>query len=160
MRIVIAAVGRARNAAEDDLTDRFLKNANALGRRLGFRGIELATVNTSRAQQKSKRIAEEADRLIAKIPRGARIVALDANGRALSSEDFARTLARMRDDASPLAFVIGGPDGLSASIRDKADLVLAFGPQSWPHMLARAMLAEQIYRAFTILGGHPYHTGH
>jgi 23S rRNA (pseudouridine1915-N3)-methyltransferase len=160
MRIVIAAVGRSRNAAEDELVSRFLKNGNALGRRLGFRDVDLIAVEASRAAAKTLRIAEEAGRLLSKIPQGSQLIALDAQGRGLTSEEFAERLARMRDDGDDIAFVMGGPDGLSQAIRDRANLVLAFGPQTWPHMLARAMLAEQLYRAFAILAGHPYHAGH
>jgi 23S rRNA (pseudouridine1915-N3)-methyltransferase len=104
-------------------------------------------------------MAEEAERLNASIPKGARIIALDEQGRAMTSEDFARHLAKLRDDGSDLAFVIGGPDGLAASFRNAAHERLGFSAQTWPHMLVRAMLAEQLYRACAILSGHPYHRG-
>ncbi|MGR3540647.1 MAG: 23S rRNA (pseudouridine(1915)-N(3))-methyltransferase RlmH, partial [Hasllibacter sp.] len=92
------------------------------------------------------------------VPGGAAIVALDERGRAMTSPDFAGWLARARDDgARDCAFLIGGADGLDPPLRDRADLVLSFGPMVWPHMLARAMLAEQLYRATQILAGTPYH---
>lgn len=104
------------------------------------------------------RRAREGEALLAAIPAGARIVALDERGRAETSEAFAKRLGRWRDDgARTVGFVIGGADGLDDSVRKKADFVLGFGALTWPHMLVRAMLAEQIYRAQSILAGHPYH---
>lgn len=159
MRIVIAAVGRARGAPEDAIAADYLKRAQGLGKKLGFQTVELTVIETSRAASAPARMAEEAERLNASIPKGARIIALDEQGRAMSSEDFARHLAKLRDDGSDLAFVIGGPDGLAASFRNAAHERLGFGAQTWPHMLVRAMLAEQLYRACAILSGHPYHRG-
>lgn len=101
---------------------------------------------------------EEADLIAARIPGGAVLVALDERGRGLSSEDLAHRIGDWRDQGrGEICFVLGGTDGLAPSIRDRADLILAFGPQTWPHMLARVMLIEQIYRAERILAGHPYH---
>ena len=159
MRIVIAAVGRARGAPEDAIAADYLKRAQGLGKKLGFQTIELTVIETSRAPSAQARMAEEAERLVAKVPKGARIIALDEQGRTMSSEDFARHLAKLRDGGSDLAFVIGGPDGLAASFRNAAHERLGFGAQTWPHMLVRAMLAEQLYRACAILSGHPYHRG-
>ena len=90
-----------------------------------------------------------------------RLILLDARGRTLSSEDFATWIGRERDSgAQHLHFAIGPADGWSAASRQRADLLLSFGPMTFPHELARVMLAEQLYRAFTILAGHPYHGGH
>lgn len=106
------------------------------------------------------RRAREGEALLAAIPGGARIVALDERGRSESSEALANRLGRWRDDGVRTAgFIIGGADGLDESVRKKADLVLSFGALTWPHMLVRAMLAEQLYRAQSILAGHPYHRG-
>lgn len=102
--------------------------------------------------------AAEAALLLAEIPKGATVVALDARGKSLSSEDFAIRLGRWRDDSvGDLAFVIGGADGLDRGILERAAFTLSLGSMTWPHLLARAMLAEQIYRAQSILIGHPYH---
>ena len=91
----------------------------------------------------------------------AKLILLDAGGRAMSSEQFAAWIGRERDSgAQHLHFAIGPADGWSAQIRQRADLVLSFGPMTFPHELARVILAEQLYRAFTILAGHPYHGGH
>jgi 23S rRNA (pseudouridine1915-N3)-methyltransferase len=87
-----------------------------------------------------------------------RTVLLDERGKALPSEDFAQLLGRWRDDGiRETRFVLGAADGHSAEERGQADLLLAFGPATWPHLLARAMLMEQLYRATSILAGHPYH---
>jgi 23S rRNA (pseudouridine1915-N3)-methyltransferase len=159
MRLIIAAVGRARNAPEDGLTQDYLERACGLGKKLGFQNIELAIVETARESNAPARMNEEAKRLAAKIPKGARTIALDEKGRTMTSEAFARHLAKLRDGGSDVVFLIGGPDGLSPAFRDAANERLAFGPQTWPHHLARAMLAEQLYRALAILSGHPYHRG-
>lgn len=104
------------------------------------------------------RRAREGEALLAAVPHGARIVALDERGRSETSEAFASRLGRWRDDGvRTIGFIIGGADGLDESVRRKADLVMSFGALTWPHMLVRAMLAEQIYRAQSILAGHPYH---
>lgn len=104
------------------------------------------------------RRAREGEALLAALPDGGRVVALDERGRSEASEAFATRLGRWRDDGvRTVGFIIGGADGLDDAVRKKADLVLSFGAFTWPHMLVRAMLAEQIYRAQSILAGHPYH---
>ena len=160
MRIVVAAVGRHR-AAKGGAPEQTLFDDYA--RRLVVRGpagltLELREVEERRKLPVEARRAAEGDLLLAQIPRGAPRVALDARGKALSSEDFARRLAHWRDDGiADLAFVIGGADGLDRRLTDGAALVLSLGAMTWPHLLARALLAEQIYRAQSILLGHPYH---
>jgi 23S rRNA (pseudouridine1915-N3)-methyltransferase len=158
VRIVIAAVGRAARSPEQALCDLYCERARMLGGPLGLTKLDLAIVETSRASHPEARMAEEAEKLRRTLPKGARIVALDEQGKSLSSEDFAAHLAKLRDGGlRDLAFLIGGPDGLSAELRESADERLAFGPQTWPHLLVRAMSAEQIYRALSILARHPYH---
>ena len=161
MRITVAAVGQSRQAApEQSLTDDYRKRAAALGSKLGFSKLDFVTVPTSRAASSAARMEEEAKKLAARIPAAAHCIVLDEKGRALSSDAFAKHLAALRDRGiRDLIFLIGGPDGLSPALRENAAESLAFGPQTWPHQLVQAMLAEQIYRAFTILAGHPYHRG-
>ncbi len=160
MRLVIAAVGRARNAPEEAIAEDYFERARGLGKKLGFQKIELTIVETSRENNTHARMAEEAKRLSAKVPKGSHTIALDEKGRAMTSEAFARHLAKLRDGGQDdLVFLIGGPDGLQHAFRDAANERLAFGPQTWPHGLARVMLAEQLYRALAILSGHPYHRG-
>ena len=102
--------------------------------------------------------AREGEALLAAVPDGARIVALDERGKSQTSEAFAKRLGIWRDDGvRAVAFLIGGADGLDESLRKRADMVVSFGALTWPHMLVRALLAEQLYRAHTILTGHPYH---
>jgi 23S rRNA (pseudouridine1915-N3)-methyltransferase len=158
MKLVITAVGRAKAATpEQTLFETYVERAQELGPRLGFTKIETAIVDTSRAATESARREDEAERLSAKIPKGAFLIALDERGKSFESAEFAKLLAGKRDAARDVAFLIGGPDGLAPSLRDAAAWNTAFGRQTWPHMLVRVMLAEQIYRAFSILAGHPYH---
>ena len=146
------AVGRAKRGPVEDLCRDY-------ARRIGW-PLELREIETRKRLSGEALKAEEAGLIASRIPAGAVVVALDERGRTLSSEEFADTLGRWRDQGrGGLCFVLGGADGLHADIRARADLILAFGPQTWPHMLARVMLLEQIYRAESILAGHPYHRG-
>jgi 23S rRNA (pseudouridine1915-N3)-methyltransferase len=117
-------------------------------------------VGVSKHRGTDARIREEGERLALRVPEQAHVICLDAKGKGMTSEAFAEMLGAMRDaGARDLVFLIGGPDGLNPGPKVKPGRSLAFGPQTWPHLLVRAMLAEQIYRAMTILAGHPYHRG-
>lgn len=106
----------------------------------------------------AERKAREAELLLAAVPPGALVVALDERGKSLTSTAFATQIGRWRDDgAADLAFLIGGADGHGDAVRERAALLLSLGALTWPHMLVRAMLAEQLWRGFSILSGHPYH---
>jgi 23S rRNA (pseudouridine1915-N3)-methyltransferase len=158
MRIVVAAVGRLKRGPETELSERYRKRAAQTGRNLGLRAVEIVEIRESRAADAGKRMLEESIALANIIPPGAVVVVLDAHGENLDSASFAAQLARWRSDDRPAAvFLIGGADGLSPSLRDKAKLRLSFGAAIWPHQLVRVMLLEQLYRATTILTGHPYH---
>jgi 23S rRNA (pseudouridine1915-N3)-methyltransferase len=158
MRLIVAAIGRLRGGPESELVERYCKRAAQLGRRIGFRDTEVVEIRESRAPDVGKRMLEESIALVNVIPDRAAIVILDERGESLDSAGLAALLRRWRDDGRPAAvFVIGGDDGLAASLRDRATLRLAFGAATWPHQLVRVMLLEQIYRAVTILSGHPYH---
>ena len=160
MRLTLVCVGKGNKTPEQELCDAYLTRARAFAPKLGFSKLDLVLIDVWRAASLGARMSEEAKRIAAKLPAGARIAALDEGGVAQSSENFAKYLARLRDSGvRDLALAIGGPDGLAPSFRDSAQDRLAFGPQTWPHLLVRAMLAEQIYRAFSILAGHPYHRG-
>lgn len=157
MRIIIAAVGRLKGP-ESELADRYVKRATQSGRALGLKAIEIVEVRESRADEAAKRMLEESIALANVIPPGAAVVLLDVKGENHDSEQFAAQLSAWRSNDKPAAiFIIGGADGLSPSLRDKAELRLSFGAATWPHQMVRAMLLEQIYRATTILTGHPYH---
>jgi 23S rRNA (pseudouridine1915-N3)-methyltransferase len=158
MRVVIAAVGRLKAGPERELVERYRDRAAKTGRALGISGIEIVEVRESRARAASRRVIEESIALASIIPDGAVIAVLDAGGTQLTSDSFAAQLRAWREDARrPLCFAIGGADGVGEALHRRADLVLAFGAATWPHQLVRIMLMEQIYRALTILSGHPYH---
>jgi len=158
MRIVVAAIGRLKQGPETELCERYRKRAAQSGRSLGLRDVEILEIRESRADDAGKRMIEESIALANIIPQGAAVILLDPRGDNLDSGSLAGQIAQWRDAGKPaLVFVIGGPDGLAASLSDKADLRLAFGTATWPHQLARVMLMEQLYRAATILSGHPYH---
>ena len=158
MRIVVAAVGRLKNGPETELSERYRKRTAQTGRALGLRDVEIIEIRESRADEAAKRMLEESIALANIIPQKAAIVLLDERGNNLDSASLAAQLAKWRGDDRPAAvFIIGGADGLAPSLRDKAELRLAFGAATWPHQLVRVMLLEQLYRASTILTGHPYH---
>lgn len=158
MRIVVAAVGRLKQGPETELSERYRKRAAQTGRQLGWRDVEIIEIRESRADEAAKRMLEESIALANVIPPQAAIVLLEARGQTVDSPSFAAQLAKWRANDRPAAlFLIGGADGLAATLQDKADLRLSFGAATWPHQLVRVMLLEQLYRAATILTGHPYH---
>jgi len=158
MRIVVAAVGRLKRGPEIELSDRYRKRAAQTGRQLGLRDVEIVEIRESRADDAGKRMLEESIALANIIPHGAAVVLLDAAGENLDSASLAAQLAKWRaNDRPAVVFMIGAADGLAPSLRAKAELRLAFGTATWPHQLVRIMLLEQLYRAATILTGHPYH---
>lgn len=154
MRLHVCAVGRLRTGPERTLFDDYAARFDRAGRPLGLGPLTEHEVE----DRKGGGMATEAERLARAIPAGSVLVALDERGQMLTSPDVARHLARWRDAGrQDAAFVIGGADGLAPALRDRADLALSFGPMVWPHLLVRVMLAEQLYRAATILSGSPYH---
>ena len=158
MRLTLAAVGRLKAGPERDLVARYAERIAATGKAVGLSGLTLKETDESRARRPEDRKAEEARALRALIPEGARIVALDERGRSLTSEKFAAEIGALRDAGQrDLCFVIGGADGLDESVRSEAALVFSFGAATLPHQIVRALVAEQIYRAISILSGHPYH---
>jgi len=159
MRIAIAAIGRMKNGPERELVARYLERAGASGKPLALTGFDVTEINESRAGSATARKAEEAKALRSALPDGITVM-LDERGKAINSEQFARQIGRWRDDGRPaVGFVIGGADGIDPDFVRSADLVVSFSPMVWPHQLVRIMLAEQLYRATTILSGHPYHRG-
>ncbi|MBE88414.1 MAG: 23S rRNA (pseudouridine(1915)-N(3))-methyltransferase RlmH [Rhodospirillaceae bacterium] len=150
MRIIIAAVGKFRKGPERDLFYTYLKR---LDWQIDLKEIEVKGRATGPERQK-----QEGELLQRVIPNGAIVIALDERGVAQSSKKLARTLANWQNQGqSTFVFLIGGADGLGERVRKRADLLLSFGTVTWPHMLVRAMLVEQIYRVRSILSGHPYH---
>jgi len=157
MRLTIIAVGRLKRGPERDLVARYHERAAKAGRGVGFRAVDLVEVSESPARDTARRMTEESIAITSVIPEAAAVVILDERGDSLDSAGFTKLLQRWRDEARDVAFVIGGPDGLADSLRDRAERRLAFGAATWPHQLVRVMLLEQLYRAVTILSGHPYH---
>ncbi len=152
MRIRVIAVGRARRGAARDLYEDYA------GRLAGE--ITLKEIDVRRPLAPPILKTREGELLLDAVPKGATAVALDAGGKALSSNALSERLENWRDNGvADLAFLIGGAEGLDQKVLDRADFVLSLGPMTWPHMLVRAMLAEQLYRAQSILSGHPYHRG-
>ena len=152
MRIALAAVGRLGRTVEGGLALDYAARATAAGRSLGLGPVEIVEVESRKPGREAEAVA------LAPVLEGAHVIACDERGRTHRSRDFAERIGALRDGGSRrLAFVIGGADGLSSSLLDRADERLAFGPQTWPHALVRVMLAEQVYRAVTILSGSPYH---
>ena len=153
MQIVIAAVGRLGRTAEQALAQAYAQRATANGRSLGLGPVEIVEVEAKKPGK-----AAEAEALAPAIGEAAHVIACDEHGQALGSRALAERIGVLRDQGlRRLVFVIGGPDGLDAGVLRHARERLAFGPQTWPHALARLMLAEQIYRATAILAGQPYH---
>lgn len=158
MRLVIAAIGRLKDEGERALIARYMKRV-ASGRVIGISPTTIEELPESRAAETNARQADEAARLLHVTADCDFRIVLDERGRTMSSTEFAHYLAARRDDGvKSAAFLIGGPDGHPAKLMSKAThLSLSLGPMTLPHGLARVVLVEQIYRAITILSGHPYH---
>ena len=158
MRIILICVGRLKARPERELFGRYFKRLKEIARGVGIASVDLREVDKSRARRPEDRREEEAASIIAAAPADAALVALDERGLSPTSEEWADDIRRARNSAQPFyAVVIGGPDGLSGSLRAKARKVVSFGAMTWPHQLARVMASEQLYRALSILSGHPYH---
>lgn len=157
MRLTVLAVGRVKDGPERELIARYAERARASGRPLGFSGPDIVEIQESRAARAEDRKADEARAITEKLG-GARLVILDERAKSPTSEEFAAML-RIRRDAGDRAacFVMGGADGLDAALRGRADFALSFGAMTLPHQIVRLLLAEQLYRAMSILAGHPYH---
>ncbi|KXF76364.1 50S rRNA methyltransferase [Paramesorhizobium deserti] len=158
MRITVFAVGRMKAGPERELADRYFDRFTKTGSSLGLEFTGVGEIVESRAATAEQRKQEEAARIFEALDAGARLILLDERGKMLNSEDFAGRIGRLRDEGPrQLILAIGGPDGHDPRLRDRADLVLALGAMTWPHQIARILVAEQLYRAATILSGHPYH---
>ncbi|MDW4549702.1 23S rRNA (pseudouridine(1915)-N(3))-methyltransferase RlmH [Defluviimonas sp. D31] len=154
MRLHICAVGRLRAGPERALVDDYLTRFDRTGRALGLGPVSVHEVE----DRKGGGMETEAPLLRRAVPAGALLAIMDERGRTMSSPDFAEMLARWRDAGrQDVAFLIGGADGLAPGLRAEADQAISFGAMVWPHMLVRVMLAEQLYRAASILAGAPYH---
>ena len=150
MRFTIVAVGRGGKGPEQAILAEYAARLRP--------PIELKEVEERRPLSAAERKPREAEKLLAAVPQGTHVVALDERGKTLSSADFAAILGTWRDQGAPaVAFLIGGADGHDDAVRRRADMILNLGAMTWPHLLVRGLIAEQIYRAQCILDGHPYH---
>lgn len=153
MDLKIAAVGRLRAGPEAELVSDYLVRIGRVGRTVG-----IGTASAQEVEAKKGGMTAEGVLLLRAVQSAKPVVVLDERGRILTSPEFAQKLGDWRDQGfGEAAFVIGGADGIDPALRDSADMVLSFGKMVWPHMLVRVMLAEQIYRATSILAGMPYH---
>jgi 23S rRNA (pseudouridine1915-N3)-methyltransferase len=158
MHLTVGAVGKLKAGPDRDLYQRYADRVTPAGKALGLGPLTCIEISESRKGRANERRGDEAGTLLAKISDASTLIALDEKGEALTSEGFARLMGKQRDaGASNLCFIIGGPDGLGEVVRDKASRIISLGAMTLPHGLARVVLVEQIYRAVTILAGHPYH---
>lgn len=158
MKVSLFAVGRMKSGPERELVGRFLDRFAKAGGGLGLEFAGTREIAESRASSAGARKAEEGSRLVDMLEPGIALVLLDERGMPLDSPAFAGRLAGLRDEGRKgLVLALGGPDGHDAGLRTRADLVLSLGAMTWPHQIARILVAEQLYRAATILAGHPYH---
>ncbi len=157
---MLICVGRLKAGPERALFERYFKRLTEGARSVGIAGVDLREIGESGAQSANERRAKEAGAILASVPAKGVLVLLDERGASPTSEEWAADIARIRDDArAAYAVAIGGPDGLDASLGSAAHRIVSFGAMTWPHQLVRIMAAEQLYRAVTILAGHPYHRG-
>ena len=157
MRIAVHAVGRMKAGPERELVDRYFDRFARSGPGIGLEFAGVTETPESRARGADERRREEA-RKLSSLSEGAALILLDERGKNLTSAEFAAKIASLRDAGRRNAILaIGGPDGHDEALRRSAELIVSFGAATWPHQLVRVMLAEQLYRAATILSGHPYH---
>lgn len=149
VKLSLIAGGSARGTPEGALTDDWLKRFGGIARKLGVSEVTLTEI--------PERKAHDPKLWLAAMPDGAYTIAADEHGKSLASTAFASLLQKRIEAAKPLAFVIGAADGLLPEVKARAQALISFGAQTMPHLLVRAILAEQLYRAATILTGHPYH---
>ena len=158
MKIKLIAVGRLKPGPEADLIKDYQRRFDGLSGTLGFARLEIRELELKKRIDGPERKRLEGDLILGEIPQGAHVIALDERGKTETSKSFAARLAAQRDEGvRDLVLVIGGADGLSDAVRARADQLLGFSPLTWPHMLVRVMLTEQLYRALSILANHPYH---
>ncbi|MCK0197868.1 23S rRNA (pseudouridine(1915)-N(3))-methyltransferase RlmH [Ancylobacter sp. 6x-1] len=158
MRLIIVSVGRLKAGPERELCDRYVERTRKGGRALGLTGPDIIEIAESSARRPQDRMAEEATAILDALPEETAVMALDPAGADLPSERLAEDIAALRDHGvRALSFIIGGADGLGPEVKERADRAIAYGSATFPHQMVRIMLAEQLYRATTILSGHPYH---
>jgi 23S rRNA (pseudouridine1915-N3)-methyltransferase len=158
VKLKLLAIGRMKAGPEADLFADYKKRFDSAAPHLGLAALEVKELELNKRLEGEERKRLEGELLLGEIPPGALVVALDERGKTLTSKGFSTLVAEKRDEGLPqLVFIIGGADGLSGAVRARADKLLSFSPMTWPHMLVRVMVMEQLYRSASILAGHPYH---
>lgn len=157
MMVRLLAVGRMKAGPERQLFERYWQRTGSLSKSLGFGAPSLVELRESQAGSGDQRKAAEAEALMARVETGAALIALDERGKAITTPQFSSRLETFKDSGRSVVLIIGGPDGLDGALRKRADLVVSFGAMTMPHQLVRVLAAEQLYRAMTVLSGHPYH---
>lgn len=158
MQLALYAIGKMKHGPETTMLEKYLDRCNKAGRQLHLTGLAIREFSESRHSDPWQRREEEGNALLTALSPGADLVALDEKGKTQSSKSFAQFLQHRRDTgAQQIIFAIGGADGHGRNLLARADHTLSLGSMTWPHQLARIMLCEQLYRAMTILSGHPYH---
>lgn len=158
MKITLIALGRLKAGPERSLCERYAERFQAACRPFGVQDFRIVELSESNQRRPDDRMLEEARAIAAVMPDAALLVTLDERGKSVSSPEFAEFLRSTRENGTQnLVFVIGGPDGLTPQMREKAARVLSFGRLTLPHQMVRVLMLEQLYRAATILTGHPYH---
>jgi len=156
MRVSLLAVGRMKSGPERELYSRFAERFSRAGKAMGITGFSLIEIPEAKGKTVEFRRSAEAVALLNHIPTATTLIALDETGNTMTSHDFATTFERWQREGN-MAFALGGPDGHGAELLERAQIKLSLGPMTFPHQIARILLMEQLYRAVTILGGHPYH---
>lgn len=157
MDLTFLGIGRLKGP-EQELCDRYLKRINGMGRQLGIGKCSLVVLNEGRGNSAKARKTAESEALLKKMTDKTVLIALDEHGKSMDSQKFSSLIADIRDRGAPeLAFALGGPDGHGEPLLQQAQVKLSLSSMTMPHGLARAVLFEQVYRALTILGNHPYH---
>jgi 23S rRNA (pseudouridine1915-N3)-methyltransferase len=158
VRIHVVAVGRLKAGPERDLASRYAERFEASGRALGLTGPTIREIAESQARSAAERKNQEAALILAALSDEAPAIRLDERGETISSAEFAAILGKARDSGRrDLCFIIGGADGIGEAVADRAPRAFCFGRMTMPHQLARVLLLEQLYRAATLISGHPYH---
>ena len=158
MQLILAAIGRLKKGPEQDLVARYGDRLTKAGKAIGITQVKTIEIVESRADSAAARKRDEAQSILSRLPDNCTIFAFDERGKSPNSRQFAQLINReLEDGSSSLALIIGGPDGLDASLTERADQLVSFGSATFPHQLVRVLVLEQVYRATTILTNHPYH---
>lgn len=158
MKLTLHVVGRMKSGPETELFSRYFERAKSLAKSQGVQNISLIEYSESKAKRSDDRKVQEAQAILEKLDKRDAVIVLDEGGKTITSHGFAELITDNRDNVgADVAFVIGGADGLDHILKQRALRKVSFGAMTMPHQLVRVLLSEQIYRALSIMAGHPYH---